>query len=36
MKRPEREADHSSSSSAEFLNVWNYISTTYPSSLHGT
>jgi hypothetical protein len=34
VKRPDREADHSPPSSAEFKNVWNHTST-HSISLHG-
>jgi len=33
VKRPERETDHSASSSAEVKNAWSYVST--PPRLHG-
>jgi len=34
-KRPGREADRSSSSSAEVMNVWSYTSTSHTSSWRG-
>jgi len=34
VKRPEREADHSTPSSADVENAWNYTSTP-PVGLHG-